>query len=154
MSKHIDRHVFARKAIVIRLILFIKFQVDISRCMLCFTTIKWFNTVRGPSWSWSYCNWIYNYLCHQCLSQLTLWVRTPLNWGVLDTTVCDKVCQLLAEGRWFSPGTPVSSTNATDRRDITEMLLKVALNTITLTRLMISMIRKNKAYVLHYVLDK
>jgi hypothetical protein len=36
-------------------------------------------------------------------------------------------------GRWFSLGTPVSSTNKTDRHDITEILLKVALNTITLT---------------------
>ncbi len=32
----------------------------------------------------------------------------------------------------FSPGTPVSSTNKTDHHDITEILLKVALNTITL----------------------
>jgi len=30
-------------------------------------------------------------------------------------------------GRWFSPGTPVSSTNKTDRHDVTEILLKVAL---------------------------
>jgi len=30
-------------------------------------------------------------------------------------------------------GTPVSSTNKTDHHDITEILLKVALNTITLT---------------------
>jgi hypothetical protein len=30
----------------------------------------------------------------------------------------------------FSPGIPVSSTNKTDRHDITEILLKVALNTI------------------------
>jgi hypothetical protein len=29
----------------------------------------------------------------------------------------------------FSPGTPVSSTNKTDCHDITEILLKVALNT-------------------------
>jgi hypothetical protein len=35
--------------------------------------------------------------------------------------------------QWFSPGTTVSSTNKTDRHDITEILLKVALNTITLT---------------------
>jgi hypothetical protein len=34
---------------------------------------------------------------------------------------------------WCSPGTPVSSTNKTDFHDITEILLKVALNTITLT---------------------
>ena len=36
----------------------------------------------------------------------------------------------LATGRWFSPGPPVSSTNKTDRHDITEVLLKVPLNTI------------------------
>jgi hypothetical protein len=32
-------------------------------------------------------------------------------------------------GRWFSRGTPASSTTKTDRHDIAEMLLKVALNT-------------------------
>jgi hypothetical protein len=36
---------------------------------------------------------------------------------------------LLAHGRWFSPGTPASSTTKTDRHDIAEILLKVALNT-------------------------
>jgi hypothetical protein len=36
-------------------------------------------------------------------------------------------------GCWFSPGIPVSSTNKTDRNNIAEILLKVALNTITLT---------------------
>ena len=35
--------------------------------------------------------------------------------------------------RWFSPGTSVTSTNKTDCHDITEILLKVALNAITLT---------------------
>jgi hypothetical protein len=32
--------------------------------------------------------------------------------------------------RWFSPCTPVSSTNKTDRHISTEKLLKVALNTM------------------------
>jgi hypothetical protein len=32
----------------------------------------------------------------------------------------------------FYPSTPVSSTKKTDRHDITEILLKVALNTITI----------------------
>jgi hypothetical protein len=41
----------------------------------------------------------------------------------------DKFCQLLAHGRWFSPGTPASSTTKTGRHDIAEILLKVALNT-------------------------
>jgi len=40
------------------------------------------------------------------------------------------VCQWLATGRWFSPGSPVSSTNKTDHHDIIEILLKVALSTI------------------------
>jgi hypothetical protein len=44
-------------------------------------------------------------------------------WGVLDTTLCDKVCQWLA---------PVSSTNITDNHDVAEILLKVVLNTITI----------------------
>ena len=42
----------------------------------------------------------------------------------------DKVYQLLARGRWFSPGTPASSTTKTGCHDIAEILLKVALNTI------------------------
>jgi hypothetical protein len=42
---------------------------------------------------------------------------------------CDKVYQLLAHGRWFFPCTPTSSTTKTGRRDIAEILLKVALNT-------------------------
>ena len=50
--------------------------------------------------------------------------------GVLDTTFCDKVCQWLAAGLWFSAGPPVSSTNKTDPHNITEILLKVVLNTI------------------------
>jgi hypothetical protein len=37
--------------------------------------------------------------------------------------------------QWFSPGTPFSSTNKTDRHDITEILLKVALFTISETKL-------------------
>jgi hypothetical protein len=44
--------------------------------------------------------------------------------------ICDKVCQRLVTDQWFSRGTLVSSTNKTDRHDITEILLKVALNTI------------------------
>jgi len=38
-----------------------------------------------------------------------------------------KVYQLLALGRWFSPGTPASSTTKPGRHDIAEILLKVAL---------------------------
>ena len=38
-----------------------------------------------------------------------------------------------ATGRWFSLGTPVSSTNNTDCHDVTVILLKMALNTIKQT---------------------
>jgi hypothetical protein len=38
---------------------------------------------------------------------------------------------LLAHGRWFSLGTPASSTTKAGRHDIAEILLKVALNTIS-----------------------
>ena len=82
---------------------------------------------QGPSWSWSYGSWIYNYLCNQYLLPL-MWVRISIR--ARCTALCDKVCQRLATGRWFSPGPPVSSTNKTDRHDITEILWKVALNTI------------------------
>jgi hypothetical protein len=60
----------------------------------------------------------------------TLWVRITLRGGVLDTTLCDKVCQWLSTGLWFSS---VSSSNKTDLCTKTDILLKVALNTITLT---------------------
>ena len=63
-------------------------------------------------------------------------VSLNLDQGEVHTTLCDKVCRWLATGRsrrWFSPGPPVSSTNKTDRHDITEILLKVALNIIKQT---------------------
>ena len=74
--------------------------------------------------------WIYNYLCNRCLSLLMLWVRLPR--GSRSTTLCNKVCQWSAAGRWFSLSPPVFSTNKTDRHDIIEILSKVALNTIYL----------------------
>jgi hypothetical protein len=77
----------------------------------------------GPSWS--YGSWIYNYLCNQCLSPLKLWVWMPFSWGVLDTTLCDKVCR--ATGQWF---TPISSTNKTDSHEITEKFTSVWLGII------------------------
>jgi hypothetical protein len=69
---------------------------------------------------------------------------------MFDTTLCDKVCQWLATGQWFSPGTPVFFNNKTDRHGINEILLKVALNTInqpTYTNLIIYL------YFFHLFLD-
>ena len=92
-------------------------------CIMC--------NYKGPSWPWSYGSWIYNYLYYECLSPLMLWVRISIR--ARYTTLCDKVCQWLATGRLFSPGPPDSSTNKTDHHDITEVLLKVVLNTIKQT---------------------
>jgi len=41
---------------------------------------------------------------------------------VLDTTLCDKVCQRLATGRWLSPGISVSPTNKTDHPDLIDIM--------------------------------
>ena len=51
----------------------------------------------------------------------------------LSCWLCDKVCHWLATGRWFSTGTLISSTNKTDRHDITDTLLKTAWNKINIT---------------------
>jgi hypothetical protein len=54
--------------------------------------------IMGPSWSWWYVSWIYNYLYNQCLSPLKLWVRTSfmsrcilcnIIWQSLSVT-CDR----------------------------------------------------------------
>ena len=63
----------------------------------------------------------------------TAWVRAQLCKLQKRCTrlaaASDKVYLLLAQGRWFSPGTPASSTTNTFRQNIAEILLKVALNT-------------------------
>ena len=46
--------------------------------------------------------------------------------------ICDQVCHWFVASYWFSLGTRFSSTNDTDRHNISEILFKVALNTITL----------------------
>ena len=84
-------------------------------------------------WSLSYVSRIYNYLCNRWLSPQKLWVRIPLTvrcaryniiWSSLSVTCGRSVV--------FS-GNPVSFTNKTDLHDITEILLKLSLNTLTLT---------------------
>jgi hypothetical protein len=64
----------------------------------------------------------------------TAWVRArlcKLQKGCTRLAAAsNKIYQLLAHGRWFSPGTPASFITKTGRHDIAEILLKVALNTI------------------------
>ena len=74
---------------------------------------------KGLSWSWSYGSWINNCLCNPCILPLTLSLRIPLMARCGNSVV-------------FS-GYSGFPTNKTDWHDITEILLKVALNTIILT---------------------
>jgi hypothetical protein len=74
----------------------------------------------------------------------------PRSWrGVLDTTLCDKVCQWLVTGRWFYPDIQVSSSNKNNSHDMTEILLKVSLNTINHTYLW----SKSKYLLCRYILQ-
>ena len=58
--------------------------------------------------------------------------------GGIQHYVITFVTWWLATGGWFSPGPPIFSTNKTDRHDIAEILLKVALNTINRTEPILS----------------
>ena len=49
-----------------------------------------------------------------------------------------------------SPGIPISSTNKADRHDITEILLKVALNTITINPIPLKIFYKSKLFVIKF----
>jgi hypothetical protein len=49
--------------------------------------------------------------------------RAYISWWIYQTTKCNVI------NRWFSLGTPASSTTKTGLHEIAEILLKVALNT-------------------------
>jgi hypothetical protein len=98
----------------------------------------------GLSWLWSYGNWIYNTIAYaiSAYHHWCLWLRISIR--ARCTTLWDKVCQWFATFWWFSLGPLVSSTNTTDRHDITEIVLKVALDTIKQTNKQTN--RKNSYY--------
>jgi hypothetical protein len=54
------------------------------------------------------------------------------------TATSDKVYQLLAHGRWFSPGTLASSTTKTGRHDIAEILALIIWNALFSQRYVIT----------------
>jgi hypothetical protein len=68
---------------------------------------------------------------HESFRDIFFQATISITFHISFCSICDKVCQWLAIGLWFSPGILVSSTNKIDHNDITEILLKVALNTIT-----------------------
>ena len=82
--------------------------------------------VKGSSWPWSYGRWTTYAISayrHWCCEFESRSGRGAQHYVI-------RVCHWFATCRWFSPGPPVSSINQTDRRDITEILLKVVLYTI------------------------
>jgi len=50
------------------------------------------------------------HICRFILKEFTNNPALFLLFSTVDTALCDKVCQWLATGQWFSPSTPVSST--------------------------------------------
>ena len=85
---------------------------------------------EGPGGSMSWVVGLPNNSCKPITN--TARVRALLcklqKWCTRLAAASDKVHQLLAHGRWFSPGTPASSTTKPGRHDIAEILLKVELN--------------------------
>jgi hypothetical protein len=59
---------------------------------------------------------------------MTLWVRWAKKGCTRLADASDKVYQLFAHGRWFSPGTPASPTTKTGRHDIAEKIAELALD--------------------------
>jgi hypothetical protein len=121
---NIIRHKFVlwRFHIVIRFIKFITFV----RCILylliwnildtsCSMMISYY--YWKSSWSWSYCSWIYNYLCNQCLSPLTLQVRISRSSEVYSiqhyviklSVSCDRSVVFL-RALWFLPPIKLTAT--------------------------------------------
>jgi hypothetical protein len=74
--------------------------------------------------------------CQNIVYHLCLYFKKGLIYNLNDavwykrgctrlTAASDKVYQLLAHGRWFSPGTPASSTSQTGPHDIAESGVKL-----------------------------
>jgi hypothetical protein len=82
-----------------------------------------------------------------------------LRRGVLNTTLCDKVCQWLAAGQWFSLGTPVSSTNKTNHSHLNMKKSIILLSFLFYTCTFKPVLRShqgevyNKHYVIKFVCD-
>jgi hypothetical protein len=100
---------------------------------------------KGPSWSWLYGCWIYNYLCNQCLSCGTatvLQLSVPITNKVVSSnpvygevySIQHYVIKFVKDLRQVSGSLQslrFPPSIKTDCHDITEILLKVVLNTIT-----------------------
>ena len=80
-----EHHINKRKGVILNLSLQISWLYQ--KCILVYHV--------GPSWSWSYGSWIYNLLYMQSvpITTKTVCANPAHERGVLNTTLCDKVCQ-------------------------------------------------------------
>ena len=100
-------------------------KTHISCVLQLFASLLW---LLWMSWLWLHGSWIAITAYHHQGYKLE-----SRSWrGVIDTTLCNKVCQWLAAGRWFSPDILVYSTNKTDHHYLAKILFKVALSNISL----------------------
>ena len=113
IKKSLDKQIFRMPCLACASFYVVLFVFHFN---ILFIHVLYILLIEGPSWSWSYASWIYNYLYNQCLSPLTLWGRIPLKRGVLDTTLCYKfvsdlrqVCGFLWILR-FSPPIKLTAT--------------------------------------------
>ena len=126
-------HVCLFVCLFICLMAWVRISIRVRCTTLCDKVCRWLATgrwfVSGSSDPVFSTNWniVQSGVKHRYLKQ----TNKPFRGGVLNTTSCDKVCQWLAAGRWVSLGTPFISGSNTNHHDITEILLNVALNTIT-----------------------
>jgi hypothetical protein len=114
------------------------------KCRFSLVHIKCPEYICGPSYQNHTCTYIADSLENHVLSFSTM--QIILNFELLGTFIwtnlnlhilmmlhikyysiaiansLDKACQLLTQGRCFSPGTPTSSTTETGRHDIADIL--------------------------------
>ena len=101
-------------------------MLQVAKPLVTSSVILWFPFTRGRR------GWIYNYLYMQSMPiAIKLVSSNPVNGKVYS--IQHYVIQFVSDLRQVSVFTwyLVSSTNKTDRHDITDILLIVALNTIT-----------------------
>ena len=101
-------------------------------CVCCLQCSRSIDSMKGPDGSISDVVGLSNNSYKPITN--TAWIRAlfyKLQKGCTGLAAAsDKVYQLLTLGRWFSPGTPASSTTKSGRHEIAQILLKVALSTI------------------------
>ena len=99
----------------------------------CFPSILSQN-MAGSSWSWSYGSWIYNLTMKSVVITTSGVSLNPAHGEVYSIHYVIKFVSDLRQAGAFLRvlGTLVSSTNKNERHDITEILLKLALSTLTL----------------------